>query len=428
MSISHRLLMSVCIGLSLIALTVVAFETRTLAALTNEHRSQSIATRDTTITVKGRPSDASRASLRSSPNPQVQTSKTIADVRKNIKVLGEYSDSQLIPMMNLMAASLGVRCNYCHVNKNGQWDYPADEKAEKNTAREMITMTLNINKTVPSTNKEVGCNTCHRGRTSPAGIIALPLPERPQRGQGAAPGGPGPGAPGGQTRPAAPALPSADDILNKYITALGGQAALDKLKTKVMTGTITAGNGRTGNFQIEQAKPDRFHITLVTPQGTIERGFNGSAGWEKGPGAVQDLHDPQLAEMKAAFGLFIDINLKEQFTRMNVRKDKIGDRDVFAITASTADGRRERLFFDAETGLLLRRSSAVQTPLGVIPQETNFEDYRDVDGVKVPFTVRTLTIEEGTTLTRKYTEIKVNGPVEDSKFEKPSAAATQPKP
>src|SRR6266436_2254925 len=73
---------------------------------------------------------------------------------------------QLIPMMNLMAASLGVRCNYCHVNKNGQWDYAADEKAEKNTAREMITMTININKTVPSTNKEVGCNTCHRGRTS----------------------------------------------------------------------------------------------------------------------------------------------------------------------------------------------------------------------------------------------------------------------
>jgi hypothetical protein len=427
MSISHRLLTSICIGLSLLALTLIVSETRTSAALAGTDRSQTIVA---SSIPNGEALPLSRSSWR--VFPQEQKPKTIAETHKNIKVLGEFPDSQLIPMMNLMSASLGVRCNYCHVNKNGQWDYAADEKAEKNTAREMITMTININKLNPSVDKAVGCNTCHRGRTTPAGVIALPLPERPQRGQGG-PGGPRPGGAGpqgqaggqpgqqpGQTAPATPALPSAEDILAKYITALGGQAAIDKMKTKVSAGTYTTGNGRTASFQVDQAAPNKFHVTFTTPEATVERGFNGSAGWDKSPRGLQDLGGPQLADLKAAFGLLSDINLKEQFTRMNVRKDKIGDRDVFVITGVTTDGRRERLSFDAETGLLLRRTSAVQTPLGVIPQETNFEDYRDVAGVKVPFTIRTLAIDEGATVTRKFTDVKINAAVDESKFNKPA--------
>jgi hypothetical protein len=105
------------------------------------------------------------------------TEKTIGETHKNIKVLNALPDSQLIPMMNLMAGSLGVRCNFCHVNKNGQWDYPNDEKPEKATAREMITMTLNINKVAFKGNSEVSCFTCHRGRTNPARVIELPIPQ-----------------------------------------------------------------------------------------------------------------------------------------------------------------------------------------------------------------------------------------------------------
>src|SRR6185436_1899833 len=99
------------------------------------------------------------------------------ETHTNIKVLNDLPDSQLIPMMNLMAGSLGVRCNFCHVNKNGQWDYPNDEKPEKATAREMITMTLNINKVTFKGNSEVSCFTCHRGRTHPASLIELPIPQ-----------------------------------------------------------------------------------------------------------------------------------------------------------------------------------------------------------------------------------------------------------
>jgi hypothetical protein len=131
-----------------------------------------------------------------------------------------------------------------------------------------------------------------------------------------------------------------------------------------------------------------------------------------------------LDDLKSTFLFYRNIKLKEQFAQMRgARKDKIGDRDVYAINVTTPDKKRERLFFDAETGLLLRRISYMETPIGVIPNQIDFEDYRDVDGVKVPFTVRVLSVEPGLVSTRKYTEIKLNVPVDDAKFKMPAAPA-----
>lgn len=423
MNTSRRVLTIVCLSLSLLLVIVVRFELKTNAASANRHE---------VLGEENRPALARRSLWQAQQTqPPAQKEKTIGEMRKNIKVLTDLPDSQLIPMMNLFAASLGVRCNYCHVNKDGQWNYPADDKPEKNTAREMIALTLNTNKVTFKGKTEVGCYTCHRGRTSPVSVPALPLPvptpRAPQVGPGAAAGpGAATAAPTVTAPTATAGQPTADDILNKYVAAIGGQAAIDKLKTRTMKGTFTAANGMSATFEVDQAAPDKFHLTFTVPQGKRERGFDGAAGWEKGPNGVTDLEGQQLAEMKSAFSLFSDLKLKEQFTRMNVRKDKLDGRDVFMIIATRVDTRRERLYFDAETGLLLRRSSAVQTPLGVIPQETNYEDYRDVDGVKVPFTISVLTIDQGSTAKRKYTEIKSNAPVDDSIFNRPPAPATAP--
>jgi len=351
--------------------------------------------------------------------------KTIEQAQKNIQVLKGLPEAQLIPMMNLMSASLGVRCNYCHVNKGGDnWVFDSDDKPEKNTAREMITMVLSINKANFRGNTEVGCFTCHRGRTGPVSVPILPLPE-PQRNVEAGSAGPGsqavPGAPG----PAAGTQPPADDILAKYIAAIGGQAAIDKLKTRVMKGTYAGANGMTMTYEVDQAAPDKFYVRYSSPRGTMERGFNGTAGWEKSPVGVREIAGQQLADLKRTLQLFADVKLKEQFTRMNVGRDKIDGRDVYVIRAATPDKRRERLFFDAERGLLLRRISVTETPIGLIPEETNFEDYRDVDGIKIPFTVRVSAVDSFSTATRKFTQIELNVPVDDSKFNKP---ATPPAP
>jgi hypothetical protein len=69
---------------------------------------------------------------------------------------------------------------------------------------------------------------------------------------------------------------------------------------------------------------------------------------------------------------------------------KVGDRDVYVIVSRISDRRIERLYFDAQTGLLLRIAAVTETPLARLPEETVFEDYREVDGVKLPFTARFL--------------------------------------
>jgi len=352
--------------------------------------------------------------------PVAPKEKTVEQARTNIKVLNGLPDSQLVPVMNYMAASLGVRCNYCHVNKSGQWDYPADDKEEKLTARVMIKMVLDTNKTTFRGNTEVSCYTCHRGRTSPTTMplpLTLPSP-RPQPS-------PRPAGEATATPAPTPAGPTADQILAKYLDALGGPAAIDKLKTLVMKGTYTGANGEALSYEIYMAAPDKFAIIVTTPQGTIERGFDGKVGWERGPRGVTELAPGVLAGLKEKFLFYSNIKLKEQFTQMRVgRRDKIGDHEVIIIGARTADNRREQLYFDAQSGLLLRRVRYTPTMIGVIPEQTDFDDYRDVEGVKFPFTVKVAAVEVGNPLaTRSYTEIKLNVAIDDSKFKMPAAPA-----
>lgn len=399
MNRSRRVLTLICVSLSLLLLVVVRFEPKTSAALEP---------------AKVSPAKPAHAKLWQTPATQpALKEKTIGETHKNIKVLNDLPDSQLIPMMNLMAGSLGVRCNFCHVNKNGQWDYPNDEKPEKGTAREMIAMTLNINKTTFKGNNEVSCYTCHRGATHPTNLIALPIPLPTPR----------PPAPPAGTTATPPAQPSSDEVLARYTAAIGGQAAIDKLKSRVMKGTYTLANGATGSYEITQVAPNKFYLLRTSQQGDAEQVFNGTEGWQKDGRGVAEIPAEQLAALKAEYQFFHDFKLKEQYTRMNIRRDKINGRDVFAITATLPDKKRERLYFDAETGLLARRMGYTETPLGTLPDQTDYEDYRDVDGVKVPFTVKIYVVGGFFAATRTFSEIKFNVPVEDSRFAKPAAPA-----
>ena len=344
---------------------------------------------------------------------------------KNVKLLGDLPVSQFIPVMNYFAASLGRRCNFCHVNNNGQWDYASDAKPEKNTAREMIKMVLDVNKSTFKGNTTVSCYTCHRGRNTPQGVPTLPLPvPSPPPNAGGGPGGAG--TPGAQPSPAAtPALPSADDIFGKYAAALGG-AAVGKLSSRVAKGTITQANGNSFQFELYQSGPDKFYLLVTTPQGSFERGFDGKVGWEKRAQGSREISGGELANFRAANSLFSLINLKDQYARPpRVRRDKVNDKDVYVIDGQTTDGRRMRLYFDATSGLLIRRMTFLTTMIGLIPDQVDFEDYRDVDGVKFAFIGRSATTEAGNpTSTRTFTEIKLNVAVDDAKFKMPPKPAT----
>ena len=350
--------------------------------------------------------------------------KTVEQVEKNIKVLTGMPQSQLIPVMNFFSASMGRRCNYCHVNNQGQWDYASDAKPEKAAAREMIKLVMDINKTTERLKLDpVSCYTCHRGRTSPQSIpvLPLPLPSPPPNAGGA--GGPTPTASPQASPSATPELPSADEIFNKYAAALGGQTAIDKLKSRTAKGMVTQANGNSFQFELSQAAPDKFYLLVTTPQGTVERGFNGQVGWEKTARGVREVSGAELINFKAANGLFSLLKLKEQYSKPpRVRKDKIDDRDVYIIDGTTTENRRMRLYFDATSGLLLRRTTTMPTIIGIIPDQIDLEDYREADGLKFPFTARAATLELGNpTSTRRFTELKLNVPVDDSKFNMPPA-------
>src|ERR1051325_10505784 len=350
--------------------------------------------------------------------------KTVEQVAKNIKVLTGMPQSQLIPVMNFFSASMGRRCNFCHVNNQGQWDYASDAKPEKAAAREMIKLVMDINKTTERLKLDpVSCSPCHRGRPSPQSIPALPLPLPSPPPNGAGPGGPTPGATPQASPSPTPALPSADEIFSKYAATLGGQAAIDKLKSRTAKGTVTQANGNSFQFELSQAAPDKFYLLVTTPQGAVERGFNGQVGWEKTARGVREITGTELINFKTTNGLFTLLKLKEQYSKPpRVRKDKLGVRDVYVVDGTTADNQRLRLYFDAASGLLLRRVTTMSTIVVIIPDQVDLEDYRDADGLKFPFTARAATIELGhPTSTRTFIEVKLNAPVDESKFNMPPA-------
>src|ERR1043165_9122900 len=352
---------------------------------------------------------ANRSEVVRTTRAQSPPEKTVEQLQKNIKVLTGMPESQLIPVMNFFSASMGRRCNYCHVNNQGQWDYASDAKPEKTSAREMVKLVMDINKTTERLKLDpVSCYTCHRGRTSPQSIPALPLPLPSPPPNAGGPGGPTPGA-SPQASPQAspsptPVLPSADEIFSKYAAALGGQTTIDKLKSRTAKGTITQASGNSFQFELSQAAPDKFYWLVTTPQGTLERGFNGQVGWEKSARGVREITGVELANSKAANGLFTLLKLKEQYSRApRVRKDKLGDRDVYIVDGTTSDNRRLRLYFDATSGLLLRRPPTMPTIVGIIPDQIDLEDYRDAEGLKFPFTLRAANLEVGNpTSTRTF--------------------------
>ena len=345
------------------------------------------------------------------------TEKTVEQVFKNIKVLNGMPQSQLYPTMRFMAASLGFQCGSCHMLKNGFGDFPADDKPEKQTARDMMRMVQYINKIYADGNPTVSCYTCHRGSRSPVTAPTLPLALA---------------EPIGVTYGPASALPSVDEVLTKYLAAIGGKGAADRIQSLVVKGTTTIFSGEVVAYEAEQLAPDKGHESFAIQKVTgrpcagdsrceYARVINGRQGWLKSDAGVQELAGEQLGDQKLLFPLFMILKLKDQYSSMRVSgQDKIDGRDVFVLSAIRFDNKRERLYFDVENGLLRRRISYMSTIVATIPQQTDFEDYREVEGLKLPFMITVSSVDRGNLpISRKFAEIKLNVRVDDSKFDKP---------
>lgn len=360
---------------------------------------------------------SSRAGLWETKADAARQEKTLGQTGKNVKVLTELPESQTFLVMNFMSASLGVRCDYCHVNEGGdKWVWESDAKPEKLTARRMMQMQIDINRgnrdILGTSGTAVTCFTCHRGQTRPANSPVLPITiTQAQLDEGTA------------KKPApAETLPTVEQILDKYVAAIGGRAAFEKLGTRVTRGKQVIWNGTEFPFETYQKAPNKSLDVTTRPNNVVVNvGFDGTTGWLQGPRGVRDLGGAQLAQAARNADFYGELHLREQYPEMAVAgREKVGERDAYVIVSRVSEKKIERLYFDAQTGLLLRVAATTETPLARLPEETVFEDYREVDGVKIPFTVRASYVDPFIGWTRKLTEVKHNVTVDDSKFAKPA--------
>jgi hypothetical protein len=305
-----------------------------------------------------------------------------------------------MPTMNFFKASLGVQCSFCHVtNDTGRWPVERDDKAAKGRAREMIQMTREINRASFKGRLEVTCATCHRGSVDP---VALP----PLLGA-AAPAHP-------ENTPAD--APSADSVLEKYTAAVGGKDAMAKIRDREFRGTFTGGDGKPHPIEIRQTADGRYRSEVKVEEGAFTITFDGKAGTSGGPSWNNPMMPDEMERIRWRAMLFPAADAKSRFVALAVRgKESIGGREAWIVVGKDASGGRETFWFDAETGLLLRTLQRQRTPLGDIPEQAEYSDYREIDGVKVPYTIRHTAPDRADTVAA--TEIKQNVAIPKSFFE-----------
>jgi hypothetical protein len=229
-----------------------------------------------------------------------------------------------------------------------------------------------------------------------------------------------------QEKPAAtPAttLPTADEIIAKYTQAMGGKAALEKLNSRVEKGSFNIpAMGAGGSIEIYTKAPNKnLVIVTIEGMGAFEEGFTGSVAWAKDPmNGLREKTGAELASAKRNSDFYGPIRMKERYPKMEVKsKQKVGEKDAYVVVATPADGPPETLYFDTQTGLLIRQEMDAETVQGKMHVDVYLEDYKEVDGVKIPFTVKQNS--DAISFVIKLTEVKHNVPIEDAKFNKPTS-------
>ena len=330
--------------------------------------------------------------------PQTAQVLTAGQKFKNIKVLNDMPADQLGKVMNIFSASLGVNCAFCHISGDG--DFDKDGKKEKEAARKMISMTLALNKNYFDSHLEISCNTCHRGHEHPQSAFILPLP-----------------APALEGRPAeAKEKPTIDAILDNYVKALGGKDALDKIKTRTIKARRIESDGKTMETENVSLKaPNKSLVITGYEKYVVTEAYDGTRAWKRANADDIELHTDEAEQIKREADLFQPANIKSMYAQIGyAATDKIGDRDVYIVRATTTAGLRERLYFDVLTGLLARRAASIPTVIGNFQYQVDYEDYKAFDGVKIPMTTRWSM--PNLSWTRKVLEVKNNTPIDDGKF------------
>ena len=339
------------------------------------------------------------------------------EVFKNVQVLRGIPVDEFMDTMGMFSAATGLNCAHCHaIDNGGGWEGYAVETPLKRTARRMMRMVNTINKDSFGGARTITCNTCHRGDQRPKPVPSLTIQySTPAEDPNDIDSFPASG------------MPSPDSLFDKYIQALGGRARVESLTSIAAKGTYAGYDTDHVKVPVEIfSRTPAARTTIVhTKFGDSVRTFDGTQGWIASvdrPLLLLPLTGGNLAGARFDALLPFPLALKQAFARWRVTQTTIDDKDTYVVQSVPQAGQTPlNLYFDEDSGLLVRVLRFTDTAVGRVPTQIDFSDYRDVQGTKMPFKVTTTWTDGQSEI--ELADVQANVAIDPSRFRQPAPAA-----
>jgi outer membrane lipoprotein-sorting protein len=341
------------------------------------------------------------------------------DVFKNVQMLRGIPVDEFMDTMGFFSAATGLNCQDCHVGESGgDWARYADETKRKAVARQMMVMVTALNRANFGGRRVVSCWSCHRGVYRPEVV-----PDLAVQYSDALPRDPF------EIAASDPDAPSIDTVLGRYLEALGGAQRLATLQSLSVKGIYSGWDTLQQRVAVEifLKAPNQRTSIVHAFEGDTTTVYDGRAGWIAAPETMKPvpvlaLTGSNLDTARIEAELFFPARIKEMLTEWRVGPPTyIDDREVQLVQGRLRPGGLPvTLYFDAESGLLVRVLLYTSSPVGTNPRQIDLADYRDVNGIKMPYRwVVTWTDGRSTT---EVGEIQPNVTIEASRFARPPAS------
>lgn len=233
-----------------------------------------------------------------------------------------------------------------------------------------------------------GRNRSTSARTNVSAFVEEPTESGPSRMLGGESGGIA--IRDGQTIEKSGALPTVDEVMARYIEAVGGEKAIKAVNSRVVKGTLdVTGVSRGGSFETHSQAPNKV-LTIIQahPVGMVKVGYDGRNGWSQSGNATRLLKGAELSSLQRDADFHLPLTWKTAFARVNLAgTSKIGFRDVYVLELQPATGPSDRLYLDTKTYLPVRMNAVRTSGTASENVEIYFDDWRTVDGIKFPFQI-----------------------------------------
>jgi photosynthetic reaction center cytochrome c subunit len=347
----------------------------------------------------------------------------VDDVFKNVQALKGIGVDDFMLTMGIMSAAVGSDCVGCHPSAGTDHVDWALDTPRKRTARRMIQLVTSINRDTFGGRQVVTCWTCHRGRDRPVTTPTLDT----VYGE--------PTLEFDDVLTPAPGVPTVDQVLNRYLQAIGGAEKVATITSFVATGKSVGyrGFGGGGLVAVSAQAPDKraTHITFpeYPDRGVSVRTYNGRSGWIATPLAVVPKYELSGSERDGArldAQLSFPAQIRQALTELRVGPPTtINDKDVTVVQGNGPNGTLATLYFDDGSGLLVRMIRHGRSPIGRVPTQVDYADYREVGGIRFPYRWTFAWLDGRDNF--EFSEVKLNVPVDAATFGEPSVPAAAPK-